>query len=135
MMPRTLPLLAAACLLASCGMSPDERVEYLERSVTVRAAHVSARGDSGLLPWVQAEARGGLSLLALRVRLYDDRNGDGTAQASEYTGIARVREAAGNGEVLLRISTLTFKSGLTRPMLLCEVDTDEGLHEQILVLE
>jgi hypothetical protein len=134
-MPRLLPCLAAALLLASCGMSPAEREEYLERTVTVRAAHLSARGDSGLLPWVQAEARGGPELIALRIRVYDDRNGDGLPQDAEYTGIARVREATESGEVLLRISTLTFKSGLLRPILVCEVDTSEGLHEQILLLE
>ena len=116
-------------------MNPEEREEFLERSITVRAAHLSARGDSGLLPWVQAEARGDISLRALRIRLYDDRNGDGLPQDSEYTGIARVREADGKKEVLLRISTLTFKSNLMRPILLCEVDSSEGLHEQILILE
>lgn len=134
-MKRSLPALAAVLLLASCGMSPAERDEYLERSVTVRSAHLSLRGDSGLLPWVQAEARGDLELLALRIRLYEDRNGDGQPQDAEYTGIARVREANVDGEVLLRISTLTFKSGLLRPILLCEVDTSEGPFEQILVLE
>ena len=134
-MPRSLPALTAVLLLASCGLNPEEREEFLERSVTVRAAHLSARGDSGLLPWVQAEARGGVELIALRIRLFDDRNGDGVPQDSEYTGIARVREADGGGEVLLRISTLTFKKSILRPLLVCEVDTDEGMHESILALD
>lgn len=135
-MPRPLPFLAAVCaLLAACGMSPEERAEHLERSVTVRAAHLSARGDSGLLPWVQAEARGGVGLISLRVRLYDDRDGDGVPDASEYTGIARVRDAAGGEETLLRISTLTFKRGLVRPLLLCEVESTDGRIEQVLALD
>lgn len=134
-MPRDLPLLAAALLLASCGMSPAERAAHLERSITLRAAHLSARGDSGLLPWVQAEARGGVGLLSLRIRLFDDRNGDGVPQADEYTGIARVRDADGEEEPLLKISALTFASGLRRPLLLCEVDSTDGPYTQVLALE
>lgn len=120
-------------LLAACGMSPAEREEYLDRSITIRTPRLSARGDSGLLAWVRAEARGGLEMTALRVKVFDDRNGDGQMQEDEYGGIARVREAAG-GAVLLTISTLTFPASLTRPALLCEVDTDDGLHEQLIVL-
>lgn len=133
---RLLALCGAAALLTltSCGMSPTERDEFLERSVTVRTARLSARGDSWVLPWVRAEARGGLELTALRVRLFADANGDGQYQEEEFSGIARVREAQGSGAVLLPISTLTFPRSLTRPFLLCEVDTEEGLHTQVISL-
>ncbi len=124
---------AAALLLAACGMSPQEREDFLDRTVTVRTAHLSARGDSGLLPWVRAESRGGLEMTALRVRVFADANGDGQMQDDEFTGIARVREAA-DGAVLLTISTLTFPANLQRPMLLCEVDTDEGPYVQTIAL-
>lgn len=135
-MPRTLLLIAAPLMLAACGMSPEEREAYLEHGVTVRAAHLTARGDSSVLPWVQAEARGGVELVSFRIRLYDDRDGDGEPDEVEYTGIARVRDASGGGsDTLLKISTFTFKNDLKRPLLLCEVDTDEGLHTQILVLD
>lgn len=132
-----LPFLCGAAALLtmiSCGMSPTERDEFLERSVTVRTARLSARGDSGLLPWVRAEARGGVELKSLRVRLFADANGDGQYQEAEYSGIVRVREAQGSGAVLLTISTLTFPQSLERPSLLCEVDTDEGVHTQVISL-
>ena len=82
----------------------------------------------------EPEARGGLELTALRVRLFADANGDGQYQEEEFSGIARVREAQGSGAVLLPISTLTFPRSLTRPFLLCEVDTEEGLHTQVISL-
>lgn len=137
-MPTVLPRLSAAALIlfltTSCGMSPEEREEYLDRTVTIRTAHLSARGDSGLLPWVRAEARGGLELKAFRIKLFADANGDGVMQDEEFSGIARVREAQGSGAVLLTISTLTFPQELARPTLFCEVDTDEGMHTQVIVL-
>jgi hypothetical protein len=133
-----LPVLSASILIllvtVSCGMNAEEREEYLEQSVTVRTARLSARGDSGMLPWVRAEARGGLELTALRVRLFSDANGDGQYQEEEFSGIARVREAQGSGAVLLTISTLTFPMKLERPFLFCEVDTEEGMHTQVLAL-
>jgi hypothetical protein len=132
-MNRILPAISTLLLLTACGMNPAEQEEFLQRTVTLHTAPLSGRGDSGLIAWVRAEARGGASMTALRVRVFDDANGDGAMQDEEYSGIARVRE--GDGEVLLKISTITFPQNFLRPMLLCEVDTDQGMHTQVIALK
>lgn len=131
-----LPVLsaAAALFLASCGMSPAEQEEYVERRVTVHVSHLTAVADSSKLPWVRATASEGVELKMLRVRLFADANGDGQMQDGEYTGIARVAEAEGSGAKLLKIGTFTFQQELVRPTLLVEVHTTDGLHTQVIAL-
>ena len=127
-------LAATALLLPACGMSPEEREVLLERTVTIRSAALSAAADVEFVPWVRVTARGGVELLSLRVRVFDDANGDGVMQPEEFGGISRVREAESPGTELLSISKLSFPASLARPALLCEADTDEGLHTRVIVL-